>query len=133
MAYSAPLIGFPHYHRNHASTPDIKRKKRGCSSDLPAVISRSTVHAYPLLPIHNTTTLAQRANHLREGEGFVQTIVLMDSDTLTGRAGEGLDFYAVDSTQYVFVPIDGIQERNLASITLSRKINHCSIPHFQRL
>lgn len=26
MAYSAPLIGFPHYHRNHASTPDMKKR-----------------------------------------------------------------------------------------------------------
>ena len=29
MAYSAPLKGFPHYHRHHASTPDIKRVIQG--------------------------------------------------------------------------------------------------------
>ena len=63
----------------------------------------------------------------------MQTIVLMDSDTFTVWAGEGFDLYAVDSTQYVFVPIDGIQERNFAPVALRRKINHCSIPHFQRL
>ena len=118
MAYSAPLIGFPHYHRNHASTPDIKERS-GAET--------------PPLPIHNTTTLAQRANHLREREGFVQTIVLMDSDTLTAGAGEGSNLLAAYGAEDILVPIDRIQERNFAPIALVRKINHCLIPHFQRL
>ena len=32
MAYSAPLLGFPHYHRNHASTPRYKNKEAGLAS-----------------------------------------------------------------------------------------------------
>ena len=48
----------------------------------------------------------------------MKSSVLMDSDALTVWAGEGSNLLAVHSTKDVFVPIDGIQERNFASVTL---------------
>jgi len=42
----------------------------------------------------------------------------MDSDTLTVWSGEGFDLDTVYRAEDVLVPVDRIQERNLATITL---------------
>ena len=48
----------------------------------------------------------------------MKSSILMDSDALTGRSGEGFDLDTVHGAEDVLVPIDRIQERNLATITL---------------
>ena len=52
----------------------------------------------------------------------MQSVVLMHSDTLTIWAGEGSNLLAVHSTKDVFVPIDGIQERNFAPVALVERL-----------
>ena len=42
----------------------------------------------------------------------------MDGDTLAGRSGEGFDLDTVHGAEDVLVPVDRIQERNFASVTL---------------
>mgnify|MGYP004006052657 FL=1 len=42
----------------------------------------------------------------------------MDSDALAAWTGEGFDLDTVHGSEDVLVPVDRIQERNLATITL---------------
>jgi len=42
----------------------------------------------------------------------------MDRNTLTAWTGEGLDLDTVHGSEDVLVPVDRIQERNLATVTL---------------
>jgi hypothetical protein len=42
----------------------------------------------------------------------------MDGDTLTARTSERLNLHTVHGSEDVLVPVDRVQERNLATITL---------------
>ena len=48
----------------------------------------------------------------------MKSSVLMDSDALTVWAGEGSHLLEVHGSEDVLVPVDRIQERNFASVTL---------------
>ena len=48
----------------------------------------------------------------------MQSVVLCDSDTLTAWAGEGSNLLAAYGAEDILVPVDRIQERNFASVTL---------------
>tara|TARA_R100001509_G_C4809625_1_gene195977 strand:+ start:95 stop:385 length:291 start_codon:yes stop_codon:yes gene_type:complete len=69
-------------------------------------------------PFTTQQQLTQRRNNLREREGLMQSVVLCDSDTLTTWAGEGSNLLAGHGSEDIFVPVDRIQERNFASVTL---------------
>ena len=103
MAYSAPLIGFPHYHRNHASTPDMKKRyhpRRGGSP-------------------HNTrkvSDILQARYALAHGETFVKSVLLADCDPSPIRAGEGFDLDTLNGAEDVAVPAFGIQELDFTLI-----------------
>ena len=48
----------------------------------------------------------------------MKSSVLMDGDTFTVWSGEGFDLDTVHGAEDVLVPVDRIQERNFASVTL---------------
>jgi hypothetical protein len=69
-------------------------------------------------PFTTQQQLTQTGHDLGHGKGLVKSSVLMDSDTLTVWSGEGFDLDTVHGAEDVLVPVDRIQERNLATITL---------------
>ena len=52
----------------------------------------------------------------------MQAAVLSDGDTTPIRAGEGFDLDTLNGAEDVTVPVFGVQERNLAFVTLEIKI-----------
>ena len=69
-------------------------------------------------PFTTQQQLTQTSNDLGQREGLVKSSILMDSDALAGRSGEGFDPDTVHGAEDVLVPVDRIQERNFASVTL---------------
>ena len=69
-------------------------------------------------PFTTQQQLTQTGHDLGQREGLVKSVVLCDSDTLAAWASEGSDLLAVHGSEDVLVPVDRIQERNFASVTL---------------
>ena len=84
--------------------------------DHPAV--RYTLTRYFPFTTQQQQQLTQTGHDLGQREGLVKSVVLCDSDTLTAWASEGSNLLTVHGSEDVFVPVDRIQERNLATITL---------------
>ena len=82
--------------------------------DHPAV--RYTLTRY--FPFTTQQQLTQTGHDLGQREGLVKSVVLCDSDTLAAWTGEGSNLLTVHGSEDVLVPVDRIQERNLATITL---------------
>jgi len=69
-------------------------------------------------PFTTQQQLTQTDHDLGHGKGLVKSSVLMDGDTFTVWSGEGFDLNTVHGAEDVLVPVDRIQERNFASVTL---------------
>jgi len=82
--------------------------------DHPAV--RYTLTRY--FPFTTQQQLTQTGHDLGQREGLVKSSGLMHSDTLAARTSERLNLHTVHGSEDVLVPVDRIQERNLATITL---------------
>jgi hypothetical protein len=115
-----PPYGFPHYHRHHASTPDIKKKEAAIScTDTPQGRGKDLQDdRHSPFTTQQQQQLTQTGHDLGQRKGLVKSGVLMDGDTLTVWTGEGFNLLAVHGAEDVLVPVDRIQERNFASVTL---------------
>tara|TARA_B100001059_G_scaffold210601_2_gene224360 strand:- start:1063 stop:1359 length:297 start_codon:yes stop_codon:yes gene_type:complete len=69
-------------------------------------------------PFTTQQQLTQTGHDLGQREGLVKSVILCDSDTLAAWTGEGSNLLTVHGSEDVLVPVDRIQERNLATITL---------------
>jgi hypothetical protein len=69
-------------------------------------------------PFTTQQQLTQTSNDLGHGKGLVKSSVLMDGDAFTVWSSEGFDLNTVHGAEDVLVPVDRIQERNFASVTL---------------
>ncbi len=69
-------------------------------------------------PFTTQQQLTQTGHDLGQRKRLVQSSGLMHSDALATRTSERLNLHTVHGSEDVLVPVDRIQERNLATITL---------------